>query len=867
MRSTRMLALAICLCFPLHLSAQIPPGSVTDPDNDALPSPNADPDPDIVSASVTSDGTSLHLSVRYKAGTFDQALTATAFHLDTDQDPSTGNPGTTSNCERDCGKDIIGVEFFVSVLGTVAEVFEFFPGDNLFALVGTPTITFVADGIDAVVPLALLDEDDGLLNFKVTLSEQTGDGFTSLLDTAPDVGLPAAMSAIDGGPPAGAPTITGVFNAATSVLEGEPGHAVAPGSAVAIFGEGFASHLASPSPVPLSSQQIPFDTTLGDFTATVDGIPIPLFGVFRGEDSGAGFDQFNGQLPWEVIATPEKTEATLIITSNGVSSEPREIWVAPASPGIYSWGFGPGPGIVTNFVPQDPARVEFAQRPGTFCASFNLSPALCGIVAPVGSVTDPDNDALPSVNEDPDPDLVSASVTSDGTDLHLSVRFKPGTFDQALAEVQFSLDTDQDPSTGHPGTTAAGCVTGADDIGMEFFVNVGASLGTEAQLFRFLGTCNAFAIAGAGTVTFAADGMDAVVPLALLDQDDGLLNFKVTLSEQIGDGSTSILDTAPDVGLPAATSAIDGVGSPIRPGSVTDPDNDGFGNENEDPDPDLVSASVTSDGTDLHLSVRFKPGTFDQALTIAAFHLDTDQDPSTGHPGLFNDCATDTENIGTEFLLLMEADFGTLPRLSRFTGCRQSSIVDAGTVTIAFVADGIDAVVPLALLDGDDGLLNFKVNSFEQVGGTDDSFTGVGDSMPDVGLPPGMSAIDGGPPDPQGPSIVNEKPAKIGGIITIWANGLGPLTGTAPSGGIPEPGAPLLFAAKTVTVLISGIEAPILGAFLQPQFVALNQINAIVPEGVEPGDAVSIVIEVNCGDGNVFRSREDVTIAIAPADS
>ena len=138
--------------------------------------------------------------------------------------------------------------------------------------------------------------------------------------------------------------------------------------------------------------------------------------------------------------------------------------------------------------------------------------------------------------------------------------------------------------------------------------------------------------------------------------------------------------------------------------------------------------------------------------------------------------------------------------------------------------------------------------------------------MPDVGLPAGMSVVDGPPPDAKGQPIVNENPAKIGGIITLWANGLGPLTGTVPSGDIPEPGAPILLAAKTVRVFIGGIEAQVLGAFLQPQFVALNQINAIVPGGVEPADAVPIVIEVDCGDGNVFRSREDVTIAVAPAD-
>ncbi len=330
MRRTRMLALAVCLCLPLQLSAGVPPGSVTDPDNDALPSPNEDPDPDLVSASVTSDGTDLHLSVRLKAGTFDQALTAVRFYFDTDQDPSTGNPGTNLRpCDTDT--DNIGPDFLLDMgpnTGTAGLLLRLrgcslFDTSDIIILepdvtspLGTATITFVADGIDAVLPLALLDGDDGLLNFKVRMSELVIGGFSGTLDTMPDVGLPAAMSAIA---PV-ATTITGVFNAATSVPEDEPGHAVAPGSAVAIFGEGFASHLASPSPVPLSSQQIPLDTTLGDLTATVDGIPMPLFGVFRGEDSGVGFDQFNGQLPWEVLATPEKTEATLIIISNGVSS-------------------------------------------------------------------------------------------------------------------------------------------------------------------------------------------------------------------------------------------------------------------------------------------------------------------------------------------------------------------------------------------------------------------------------------------------------------------------------------------------------------------------------------------------------------------
>ena len=439
--------------------------------------------------------------------------------------------------------------------------------------------------------------------------------------------------------------------------------------------------------MPLNSQQIPLDTTLGDLTATVDGIPMPLFGVFRGEDSGAGFDQFNGQLPWELLAGPKGTTATLVITSNGVSSAPQEISLASASPGLYSWQFGPGPGIVTNFIPDDPGRVEFAQSPGTFCTSFGLSPDLCGgtpLPPPDATVTDPDDDAVPSGNEDPDPDVVSASVMSDGTDLHLSVRFKPGTFDPTLSQAYFSLDTDQDTGTGSPGTDAS-CVTDAEVLGVDFVLEMSPGLDMEeARVLGFSG-CN---------------------------------------------------DVSSNVMVPEA---------------------------------------------------------------------------------------------------------------------------------VAIVADGMDAVVPLAVLGGDDGLLDFKVTISEQVPGTIGN-EGILDTMPDTGLPAGTSTLNGAPLEAKGAPIVNESPAKIGGIITLWANGLGPLTGMVPSGGIPEPGAPILLASKIVRVFIGGVEASVLGAFLQPQFVALNQINAIVPEGIEPGDAVPIVIEVDCGDGNVFRSRDDVTIAIAPAE-
>ena len=105
------------------------------------------------------------------------------------------------------------------------------------------------------------------------------------------------------------------------------------------------------------------------------------------------------------------------------------------------------------------------------------------------------------------------------------------------------------------------------------------------------------------------------------------------------------------------------------------------------------------------------------------------------------------------------------------------------------------------------------------------------------------------------------QPAAIGGVVSIWCNGLGPVTPEVPTGDIPAGEVPV--TTKTVRVSIGGVSAAIIGtAVLQPTNVGLNQINVFVPEGVTPGDRVPIVIEVDCGEGKVFRSREDVTIAV-----
>jgi len=104
------------------------------------------------------------------------------------------------------------------------------------------------------------------------------------------------------------------------------------------------------------------------------------------------------------------------------------------------------------------------------------------------------------------------------------------------------------------------------------------------------------------------------------------------------------------------------------------------------------------------------------------------------------------------------------------------------------------------------------------------------------------------------------------GVITVWANGLGPVSPAVPTGDIPERGSPLLETTKTIRLWIGGAEGTILGSpILHPSFVGLNQLNARIPQDVAAGDKVPIQIEVDCGEGNVLWSRVDNYIAVRPA--
>jgi len=93
---------------------------------------------------------------------------------------------------------------------------------------------------------------------------------------------------------------------------------------------------------------------------------------------------------------------------------------------------------------------------------------------------------------------------------------------------------------------------------------------------------------------------------------------------------------------------------------------------------------------------------------------------------------------------------------------------------------------------------------------------------------------------PVTPNVPSE-PARIGGIVSIFCTGLG-LTYPPVVSGQPGPAAPLAAVKTAVTVTIDGRPATVSFAGLAPGLVAVYQVNAEVPAGTTPGNAVPVVL-------------------------
>jgi uncharacterized protein (TIGR03437 family) len=98
-------------------------------------------------------------------------------------------------------------------------------------------------------------------------------------------------------------------------------------------------------------------------------------------------------------------------------------------------------------------------------------------------------------------------------------------------------------------------------------------------------------------------------------------------------------------------------------------------------------------------------------------------------------------------------------------------------------------------------------------------------------------------------------PVSRGGYIAIYCTGLGAVTNQPATGAI-APDSPLSSTVTKPIVTIGGLAAGVTFAGLAPGFVGLYQVNAGVPAGVSPGNAVPVVIMMGNSASNT------VTIAV-----
>jgi uncharacterized protein (TIGR03437 family) len=135
---------------------------------------------------------------------------------------------------------------------------------------------------------------------------------------------------------------------------------------------------------------------------------------------------------------------------------------------------------------------------------------------------------------------------------------------------------------------------------------------------------------------------------------------------------------------------------------------------------------------------------------------------------------------------------------------------------------------------------------------------GVFSIPPGIGYAVAVNAADGSLAAPPGqiPGI-STHPAKAGDLLIVYATGLGPVDIPITNGGIPPDGQ-LANTVARPTVLIGGVPAQVAFSGLAPQFPGVNQLNIVVPAGVQPGASVPFQIQVNGGP----KSRADVVIAV-----
>jgi hypothetical protein len=200
-------------------------------------------------------------------------------------------------------------------------------------------------------------------------------------------------------------------------------------------------------------------------------------------------------------------------------------------------------------------RLQIQLTTGAVAAALSLACGGSSTTAPSttvvtlrAEVSDPIGDAVPVAGVSNPSDLVHGTVDILTGNVTFTVQFASATFDRRTTGVLIDLDTDRNPSTG---------ISGGSGFGIDYVVSLWAPT-NQVMIQKALanGACTSnqcFTTVGMASLIVNADGVQGTVPLALLGNGDGRLNFRVFAYyvASSSSGSPSILtDVLPDVGLP-----------------------------------------------------------------------------------------------------------------------------------------------------------------------------------------------------------------------------------------------------------------------------------------------------------------------------
>ena len=164
-------------------------------------------------------------------------------------------------------------------------------------------------------------------------------------------------------------------------------------------------------------------------------------------------------------------------------------------------------------------------------------------------VSDPVGDAVTSSGVPSPPDLVHGTVDVANGHVTFAIQFASGTMNPQTTRLTIELDTDQNASTG---------ITGASGLGIDYVLDLWASRPTQTLVQQATpmacssgGMC--YTDVGTASVTLGADAMSTTVPLAMLGNASGRMNFRVfAYASPQSTTPTVVADVMPDIALPPA---------------------------------------------------------------------------------------------------------------------------------------------------------------------------------------------------------------------------------------------------------------------------------------------------------------------------